>query len=468
MITKLELRNFKCFKNHEVPLKNISILVGRNNAGKSTLVEALRLVSLITEKCKISRYHAAPNWCAISSTTQGISPSLEGLKIDLDNVFYQYGDPPALIRATFSNRCIVEIHIGPSWQIFGVIRDRTGRSALNRNSANNLHISPVAILPQISPLLRNEKILIKQYVLQTMSTYLTSLHFRNELKYQYQYFDKFKNIAEQTWHGLEVRELEGFSSEYNDPLGLIVRDGNFAAEIGWMGHGLQMWLQVMWFLARVTKEHTIILDEPDVYMHADLQRKLIRQLQITCKQTIIATHSIEIMSEVEPENILVVDHKSPKSDFASSLPAVQQIIDRIGGVHNLHLSRLWNSKKCLFIEGDDLELMHYFQDVLFPHTSEPIRSFPHVSVGGWGGWNYAIGSSMLLRNAFGQRICVYSIFDRDYHTEEEINARYKQAKDREIYLHIWEKKELENYLLIPSACTFLKNDHINTPVRAVV
>jgi hypothetical protein len=48
------------------------------------------------------------------------------------------------------------------------------------------------------------------------------------------------------------------------------------------------------------------------------------------------------MAEVEPENILVVEHQSSKSDFSPTLPAVQQIIDRIGGVHNLHLSRLWN------------------------------------------------------------------------------------------------------------------------------
>ena len=65
-----------------------------------------------------------------------------------------------------------------------------------------------------------------------------------------------------------------------------------------------MWLQAMWFLTRARLHGTVILDEPDVYMHADLQRRLVRQIKGTHRQIIIATHSPEIMAEVEPEDIL--------------------------------------------------------------------------------------------------------------------------------------------------------------------
>ena len=365
-------------------------------------------------------------------------------------MFYRYGLYPSFIRATFKNKYAIEIYIGPEFRVFGVIRKRTGNSVINSNDAKQIRIPPVAILPQIRPLLRDEKILTKQHVLRTNSTYLTSQHFRNELKYQNQYFNKFKDLAEQTWHGLKILDLEGKEDSFDSPLGLIIRDENFSAEVGWMGHGLQMWLQVMWFLSRLSCDYSVILDEPDVYMHADLQRKLIQYLRNNYRQTIIATHSVEIMAEVEPENILIVDHHSPQSDFASSLPAVQKIIYNIGGVHNLHLSRLFNSKKCLLLEGDDIEILKYFQNVLFPNTAEPIKATPHIPLGGRGGWSYAIGSSMTLHNSFGDRIRVYCIFDRDYHTDEEITERYLQAREHGIDLHIWAKKELENYLLIPS------------------
>src|SRR5437870_1811214 len=118
-----------------------------------------------------------------------------------------------------------------------------------------------------------------------------------------------------------------------------------------------MWLQTMWFLARAGGAETVILDEPDVYMHADLQRRLIRLLRTRDQQTIIATHSVEIMSEVSPEEILVVDKGRKHSKFAASLPIVQNVIDRLGGVQNIHLARLWASRKCLHIEGDEVNVL---------------------------------------------------------------------------------------------------------------
>ena len=50
MLSEISLRNFKCFSRHTIPLRAITVIVGRNNAGKSTIVEALRLVSLVASR----------------------------------------------------------------------------------------------------------------------------------------------------------------------------------------------------------------------------------------------------------------------------------------------------------------------------------------------------------------------------------------------------------------------------------
>ena len=57
MITQLTIKNFRGFDRHIVPLRPITILVGKNNAGKSTVVEALRLVSMVTNRYKGLTYH---------------------------------------------------------------------------------------------------------------------------------------------------------------------------------------------------------------------------------------------------------------------------------------------------------------------------------------------------------------------------------------------------------------------------
>jgi hypothetical protein len=165
-------------------------------------------------------------------------------------------------------------------------------------------------------------------------------------------------------------------------------------------------------------------------MHADLQRRLIRFLRGRYNQVIVATHSIEIISEVDAENILVVDREKRQAQFTTDNPEVQQVVDQIGGIENLQLARLWGSKRCLFVEGNDIALLKQIQNRLFPSSSEPIDAIPSLEVGGWGGWNYAVGSSMLLRTAVGHAIKSYCILDSDFHTPTQIAARKSEAVER--------------------------------------
>lgn len=87
---------------------------------------------------------------------------------------------------------------------------------------------------------------------------------------------------------MQVLELQGQGGLPEDDLLLLVCDGEFAAEAAWMGHGLQMWLQTMWFLRRTSSQDIVVLDEPDVYMHPDLQRRLLRLLRGRYAQSVIA------------------------------------------------------------------------------------------------------------------------------------------------------------------------------------
>src|SRR5581483_7516011 len=337
-------------------------------------------------------------------------------------------------------------------------KDPNGKAVGSRTQAKRLGISRVGILPQIGPLAEEEVRLDWRYVRRNLGTTLSSQHFRNQLLLLYEeYFQEFCTMAEESWHGLAIPAMEDSSPIVGQPLSLLVRNDDFTGEVSWMGHGLQMWLQIMWFLARSKDDPTVILDEPDVYMHPDLQRRLIRLLRGRFQQLIVATHSIEIIDEVLPEEILVIHKSSRQAQFSNSMPAVQAIIDKIGGVHNIQLARLWKSKKCLVIEGDDIKLLKEFQDKLFPNSQEPLEIVPHLEIEGWGGWNYAIGSSMGFTNAVHEKIRTYCIFDRDYHSEQEISDRETQAIYRGIELHIWSVKEIENFLLNSAVITRIIN-----------
>ena len=447
MLTRLHLKNFRGFEDHELSFEKFTLVVGRNNAGKSTIIEALRLVALCAGRYRTLRYTDFPREFQLSDDSQGISPSVREIEFNLNNLFYRYGRPPSVISAEFSDGSMLKIYIARDGA--AEIRNKAGSLIRSRQQAKTVNLSAINILPQVAPVAPLERRLTANYIRRAASSLLASSHFRNQLLVYDDKFEAFKELAEQNWRKLQIGDFIIDGGDTHDELSLFIRDDDFVAEMAWMGHGLQIWLQTMWFIARVDGFSSIILDEPDVYLHADLQRRLVRLLMQHNRQSIIATHSVEMISEVSPEAVLVVDRKRRKSLFALSLPAVQKVIDTIGGVHNLHLARMWSSRKMLLVEGRDITFLKRFQDLLFPESNEPIDTVPRLSIGGWGGWNYAVGSKLLLRNAGGDEIMAYCIFDSDYHLDEDLVARRADSEARGIELHIWRRKEIENYLVTP-------------------
>ncbi len=103
-------------------------------------------------------------------------------------------------------------------------------------------------------------------------------------------------------------------------------------------------------------------------------------------------------------------------------------------------------------EGDDLKYFEVIREQNISHIpSSPIDSIPNMAIYGWNGWNYAVGSSMLLFNSLKENLIIYCILDSDYHSEIEKNERLEEAKLKGIDLHIWRKKEIENYFIVPVA-----------------
>jgi predicted ATPase len=450
MIESIQFINYRCFSDHLLSLKNETILVGRNNAGKSTVIEGFRLVSLVTERYQNLLFRAVPGWVDLPMSHRGVQVSLAGINLSWQNIFHRYQDPPGQIITKFSNGYKLSIHLGPDNSLHAVIQKGNNQVISTKALAKKAKLDKVSVLPQVAPLAKEEKILAAEYVRSNLSSYLASQHFRNQLNLYYnEYFDEFKDLVESTWPGLQIIELEGKRGLPNSPIELLVRDGDFVAEIAWMGHGLQMWLQTMWFVTRAIHSETIILDEPDVYMHPDLQRRLLRFIRSRNQQCIIATHSTEILAEATPNNVLILERSTLKSHFTTNLPAVQRVLNNIGSAQNLHLTRLWSSKRLLLFEGKDLKYLKRFQDLLFPYSQQPFDSLPNMPIGGWSGWAYAVGSAMLLRNAFDEQIITYCVLDSDYYPKEILQNRLQEASEKNVRLHIWTKKEIENYLLIP-------------------
>lgn len=306
MLEMIELENYRCFEKTKMTLRELTIIVGKNNAGKSSLIEALRMISIASKKCINANFSLPPATLSLPVSVKGFKLPVERLKIDLRGVVYYYKQDIAKITATFSNKLKIKVYVNEEIA-FATIISSDGNLVTTKSKSRLLSIEPISILPQIGLIKENEKKINEATVTEDLHTYLSSRHFRNEILLYEQYFKEFKTLAEETWSGLRVIDLV-YNVYESDNISLLIEDARFPAEISLMGSGLQMWLQIIWFICKSKDSETIILDEPDVYMHPEMQLKILKLIKLMFKQVIIATHSVEIISNV-PHAILYQSRK---------------------------------------------------------------------------------------------------------------------------------------------------------------
>lgn len=450
LLSKISLHNFKCFEAQYIKPHPQTLLVGANNAGKSTIMWALRLLSLVTSRFQNFTPAKPPTWTGLMAGELGVSMPVKGVDLTVSSaLFNRYSDPPARIEAKFHLGQTITIMVGLEPHLFAVVRDGDGTILQRRSQARLFQLPNVSILPPVGPLEVQEKKLDQKYVVAARGTHLSPMHFRNQLLLDFVTFARFKELAEGSWKRLKIEEPT-VNAETSEIM-LNLTDHDFYGELSLMGHGLQIWLQVCWFIASTPEVAVVALDEPDVYLHADMQRRLVRLVRDHFQQFIIASHSVEIISEMDPADICVVDKSRKNSTFLVSNSQLQQVVDHLGGIHNLQLARLQMSKKVLVVEGDDITILREVFNTLHPSSDYPLDVVPSFDLGGCDNWDEALGSIKLLRCTGERTIRCYCILDRDYRSDDQVAKMLERARVNDLNLHIWSRKELENYLICPRA-----------------
>jgi predicted ATP-dependent endonuclease of OLD family len=59
-------------------------------------------------------------------------------------------------------------------------------------------------------------------------------------------------------------------------------------------------------LIQSSESSLFLIDEPDIYLHSDLQRQLLGILRNLGPDILIATHSMEIINEAEGDDIILI------------------------------------------------------------------------------------------------------------------------------------------------------------------
>jgi hypothetical protein len=181
---------------------------------------------------------------------------------------------------------------------------------------------PLGVIPILGPTEHSERLLAEGYVKQNIAGRLSSRHFRNQLRllHEAQMMDDFFDWAK-PW--LSEVQFDRFGQHISEE-GLIIETyfyeegSRVPKEIVWAGDGIQVWLQILYHIHRVRDCSTIILDEPEVYLHPDLQRRLVHLLESTGRQVIVATHSAEMIAESDGRLTTIVDRTRRRANRQQS------------------------------------------------------------------------------------------------------------------------------------------------------
>lgn len=113
-------------------------------------------------------------------------------------------------------------------------------------------------------------------------------------------------LVAKTWSGMEVDPPE-LPDIIEQKLIMICKENRISRELFWAGFGFQVWCQLLTHISRANTSSILIVDEPEIYLHPDIQRQLLGILREICPDILIATHSTEIMSEADSGEILLID-----------------------------------------------------------------------------------------------------------------------------------------------------------------
>jgi len=257
--------------------------------------------------------------------------------------------------------------------------------------------------------------------------------------------EALKNIQE-TVHallGVHIDAFESATSSGSDKRAEMDVD-DFLLEVN--GAGIREALRLI--LDYEFQQPAILLvEEPEVHLHPALEiamMRFLKQISSSC-QVFVSTHSTNFLDAGDLRNVYLVSKERFTSVQLLDLEDAQSQIPKELG---LRLSSLFMFDRLVFVEGpSDEAVVREHANKIGVNLAQQNVGF--VRMGGVRNFTH-YATEAILSFLSKRQVDMYFLLDHDEQDDKDVEAIKKRLGDR-ANVHVLRKREIENYLLTPSA-----------------
>ena len=472
MIHQLTLCNFKSVGKQVYDFTEFDLLVGRNNSGKSTVLQALAIWQFCVDEFHLNKRRGSvgiqvvlPRFTALpvpefnllwKSRTDRVWPADESgvkkLKFILIEISIAWKDSAGQVRE-FG----VELRYHSPQTIYAT---PVNGWAVFRECEQSGTLPRIAYVPPFSGLEPFEKWMDQGPRRQQVGKGQPGSVLRNLLlrvcppppKDDSGKTEKGYKVPDD-WTELVQVVMRWFSVELMPPKYDSAKDVYITVEYKQDGKTYDLisggsgFHQTMTLLAFLYgyQPTTILLDEPDAHLHVNLQREILdyfkRKSAQNRVQFLIATHAEEFAKGVDAHQIMSLLQQVP-----TRIQSTPDVIRAMAEVSNEELTRLMGSPYMVYVEGEsDERLLRAWAGACGADVAMDKLTFKVMGGGNKSAMKDAADKHFAALKQIiptVQRIMLFDFDDAD-------QAFHPQATNPSLYE--WRRKNIENYLLIAPA-----------------
>lgn len=445
MIDKIEIRNFKNIVKLSLELENLNVLIGSNNSGKSSILQAIQFAVSVAQTTNFEK----SSW---KHATHKLPTSLTPEQL----IYAPFRDVYSL---AYGGKLKTEINTAIKITFFDSKKNNDStvliRKGKNKNIATEIHNKIIGELlrkieepfsiyvPGLAGIPNYEELKSSGIVRRAALRGDSNNVFRNILHLLYSDATKWKLFIKDVQDIFpEIDVIVTFNKERDEYLNVKIKYPDKILPIDAAGTGFLQILQILSYI-HIYKPRILLLDEPDAHLHPNNQRKLAQKLyNLSLEldfQIIISTHSRYFLYELEP--IAKINWINSGKIIEEDVSIVNVLMD-IGALDKGDSFKNTNIKLIVLTEDENQLPIK----TLIESSNIPMNEIDVWSYKGCSDVKTAnVLSSYILKNSPDVKIVIHR--DRDYFENEEIEAIINSYSDNITYHFITDGTDIESHLL---------------------